>query len=261
MASLFQRLFAMSGNAGYGDLPWLYGQLALARARAAAAAQGQDFQGEPMKQQLAAASGAAPIGNALAGLFPPEVPAIAGPGRGGGGAQPSPPPWMQNDRGRSEGGGYGAGVNNQGDRYRDVYSRGQAPATPEGLLAAAGNAYNLMGPGIVQTGLASMGEIATGQPPGAWGGIQNIPGYIGPNPVRRRSINSLNDLFAAQEADRVNARVARGGYYSGRGYGGPPSRGGGNGGFGGGGGAFGRGAARGPADTGGHQGGPRSGLA
>lgn len=211
MANLAQRLYATSGRATYGDIPWLYGQLALARARAAAAqGAGSQFQGEPQKLQLAA-SGAAPIGGGGGDFAPPAVQAIAAPGKSGPPANALNAFMRPDDFGPGGGGGagYGGGVNNQAGRYQDVYGRGTAPFTAEGLLAGLGNAYNVMGPGIIQTGLASMGELGLGLPPGELGGIQTIPGYVGPNPLRRRRINSLNDLFAAQQADRVdNARAA-----------------------------------------------------
>lgn len=181
-ASVPQQLYATSGRATLAQVPWLYGAEAAARAARAAAASGANAQGQPQLQNVpaVAAGGSAPA--SIPGVAPAAV-AMTAPVMDSGYSMND----MRNlgEPGRSEGGGYGggqqfgAGDNPYGQRYTDLAKRGTAPLTLAGLAAALTNAYGLMGPGVVQTGALSMAELAGGQPPGALGGIQDIPGYQG----------------------------------------------------------------------------------
>lgn len=275
MANITQRLYASSGRAGYSDLPWLYGQLALRRQRAAAGMQGQDFMGEPKLPQLQAMAGGTTGGSVGAPLgggarFGP----IGAPGKTG-----APGNFLNNvlgggGYGRSEGGGYGGGPGGIAEREADMARRGLTD-DPMGMLDAAQNALSLMGSGIVQTGLASMGELGLGLPQGTLGGITNVRGYYAMDPdlidaIRRglpyaTARQIMEGRHAGQPdltggglvpgahflsagpvrggpgggygSNALAGRIDRGGYYSSRGYGGPPSRGGGGnagGGYGGG---------------------------
>lgn len=96
------------------------------------------------------------------------------------------------------------------ERARDAYRRGQAPLTASNLGRTLGNAFGLVGTGAVTTGLTSVAEHAFGQNPGAWGGIQNMEGFIGPSSLGFGMIGKGFGVNAAQAADRESARRAGG---------------------------------------------------
>jgi hypothetical protein len=59
----------------------------------------------------------------------------------------------------------------------DLNNRGTAPPTVGNFAKLAGNVIGMTGPGIVQTGAASIAENATGAEPGEYGGFQNYDGW------------------------------------------------------------------------------------
>lgn len=73
---------------------------------------------------------------------------------------------------------FGGGQPGVTSRDVEMMGRGGAPPTAGGILAALGNAYGIVGSGAVTTGLASMGELASGATPGSSGGFSNIPGHF-----------------------------------------------------------------------------------
>jgi len=101
-----------------------------------------------------------------------------------------------------QGGGSAYQGDTSGERFRDNYQRGQAPATIGGIAAALGNMSSLVG-GVapIQAALATGVERGLGLPEGSLGGIQTVPGYVGPNPARKAGITDQASLDAARAAD------------------------------------------------------------
>lgn len=95
------------------------------------------------------------------------------------------------------------------DYAEQVANRGFAPASWAGAGAILNNALGMLDP--VTTGLASMGELAFGEPKGTFGGIQNIPGYQSyqafPNNFRARE---QFNRWAQSQRDRAGGNFGQG---------------------------------------------------
>lgn len=209
MATLQQRLFPLSGQATLADIPWLYGRLSAGRQRAAQAMQGGAGTQGMRSQQLPALSGggATSIGAPIQGRPTPTMPAVEAISRPGGyGASGL---GMGDDRGRSEGGGYGGGnILAESDRYTDMARRGTAPLTGEGLLAALQNAAGLIQDPI-SMGIGSIAELS-GNPIPGMPGIQTIPGYRkiqGTPRTLQEYLDAMNRALAGP-SERIGDRLA-----------------------------------------------------
>lgn len=227
-ASLAQRLFATSGRATLADLPVLYGAIEAARAaRAAAQGAGQGPNGAQKAQQLTALSGGGAPGSDTSGgggFDFPTAPGVSAPGATGGDTNFLRT--LMDDRGRSEGGGFTGASNltSNSDRYALTQRHGTAPLTAENMGILASNVMGLMsGTAALTSGAGSIAELASGQPPGTFGGIQpfhdyqSIPMINGRPPQNFGEImdaihqsNANRDAAARARMDRAAAVTARG---------------------------------------------------
>lgn len=119
---------------------------------------------------------------------------------------------------------FGTGAYGQNQRDIQAYGRGQADPTLSNISKAIGFGLG-MGPSTPFTMAAGAGlNAAFGTDTGI--GLPSFTGFIGPRPG---GLPPGMTLAQAQAADRVANRVSRAGQFTGRGYGGPSSRGGGGG--------------------------------
>lgn len=89
----------------------------------------------------------------------------------------------------------------QRDRFQQEAGRGTAPFTAENMGILANNVGGLMGGmGPVTTGVASMAEMASGQPAGSLGGLRSFTGFRSIPMEKRGVIGNLVDYHDAAHA-------------------------------------------------------------
>ena len=159
------------------------------------------------------------------------------------------------------GGGGAPGAGSQQNVHEiNQINAGHAPLTAAGVAAALQNAaaVALGGTAPINAALATGVEAATGDAPGSWGGLQNIPGQKAFTPEEKAYIRAGGTMQGALARTAANQATSFAHSMTDVDAG---RHGGGGAGPSGGGGAMGRAAEHGPADTGEHQGGMRSGYA